>query len=117
MEFFLAINLQDHQALFVVVFSPKTNKEKFEFLDQNHGLTPLEKYNFLYFEKLLFSVPCVCPRGRSERNAGCPKVVCYSRQITSPIPFEFDYHFHDISYFVFFCSDLLDCLMISPCDV
>ena len=38
----------------------------------------------------------VCSRGRPERNAGCPKVVCYSCQITSPIPFEFDYHFHDI---------------------
>ena len=37
------------------MFSPKTNKEKFEFLDQNHGLTSLEKYNFLYAEKLLFS--------------------------------------------------------------
>ena len=44
----------------------------------------------------------VCPQGRPERNAGCPTVVCYSCQITSPIPFEFDYHFHDISYFVFF---------------
>ena len=44
----------------------------------------------------------VCSRGRPERNAGCPKVVCYSCQITSPIPFEFDYHFHDISYFVLF---------------
>ena len=43
----------------------------------------------------------VCSRGRPERNAGCPKVVCYSYQITSPIPFEFDYHFHDISYFGF----------------
>ena len=39
--------LQHHQALFVVVFSPKTNKENFEFLDQNRGLTSLEKYNFL----------------------------------------------------------------------
>ena len=29
------------------------NKEKFEFLDQNHGLTPLEKNNFLYFEKFV----------------------------------------------------------------
>ena len=47
--------LQHHQALFVVVFSSKTNKEKFEFLGQNHGLIPLEKYNFLYFEKLLIS--------------------------------------------------------------
>ena len=25
-----------------------------KILNQNHGLTPLEKYNFLYFEKLLF---------------------------------------------------------------
>ena len=47
--------LQHHQALFVVVFSSKTNKEKFEHLDQHHGLIPLEKYNFLYFEKLLIS--------------------------------------------------------------
>ena len=47
--------LQHHKALFVVVFSSKTSKEKFEFLGQNHGLIPLEKYNFLYFEKLLIS--------------------------------------------------------------
>ena len=31
----------------------------------------------------------------------CPTVICYFRQITSPIPSEFDYHFHDILYFVF----------------
>ena len=59
----------------------------------------------------------VCPRGRPKRNAGCPTVVCYSRQITSPIPFEIDYHFYDILYFVSFCADLLGCFMISPCDV
>ena len=46
--------LQHHQALVVVVFLPKTNKEKFEFMDQNHGLTPLEKYNSLYFENCCF---------------------------------------------------------------
>ena len=36
-------------------FLPKTNKERFEFFDQSHGLTRLKKINFLYFEKLLFS--------------------------------------------------------------
>ena len=29
------------------------SKEKFEFLDQNHELTPLEKNKFLYFEKFV----------------------------------------------------------------
>ena len=161
--------LQHHQALFVVVFSPKTNNEKFEFLDQNHGLTlwksitfytlkncrfrslkffiytnMIKHYSSWYFRpsalrttfcathyqclrnflgrpsiSSLVLIPRfrVCPRGRPERNAGCPTVVCYSRQITSPITFEFDYHCHDISYFAFFCLDLLDCFMISPRDV
>ena len=28
-------------------------KENFEFVDQNHRLTPLEKNNVLYFEKFV----------------------------------------------------------------
>ena len=42
----------------------------------------------------------VCPW--LEHNAGCPTVVCSSGHMNSPIPFEFTYRFHDISYFGFF---------------
>ena len=46
--------LQHHQALFVVVFSPKTNKEKFEFLDQNHGLTLWKSITFYTLKNCRF---------------------------------------------------------------
>ena len=76
----LFCNQDHHQTLFLVVFLAGGNSEKFKFsynnyvftpgifylehyqapqiktsLDQNHWLTPLEKHNFLCFEKLLFS--------------------------------------------------------------
>ena len=50
-------------------------------------------------------VPCVSP-ARPEHNAGCPTVVCSSRHMTSPIPFDCAYRFHDISYFVFFLGSV-----------
>ena len=59
-------------------------------------------------------VPCVSP-GHPERNAGCPMVVC-SSHMTSPVPFEFTYCFHDISYFGFL-SHPLSCFVVLPCDV
>ena len=44
---------------------------------------------------------------RPERNAGCPTVVCSSSHMTSAIPFEFTYRFHDISYFGYLVSSRL----------
>ena len=51
------------------------------------------------------SVPCVSP-WRPECNEGCPTVICSSRYMTNPIPF-------DISYFGFFTYPLT-CFTISP---
>ena len=44
----------------------------------------------------------VCPWGVQKVNAGCPTVACSSHHMTSPIPFEFAYHFRAISFFGFF---------------
>ena len=37
----------------VSTFGCLKKKENFEFVDQNHRLTPLEKNNVLYFEKFV----------------------------------------------------------------
>ena len=42
------------KTLFLGSFCPKKVKEKFEIFNKNHGLTPLENYNFWPSKKLLF---------------------------------------------------------------
>ena len=47
--------LGHHSTLFLNLFWLKTTKEKNPFLDQKHGLTPLEKCDFWDVEQLCFS--------------------------------------------------------------
>ena len=41
---------------FLGLYFLKKNLEKWEFLDQNHGLTPLEKCQIFYFLNFLFFI-------------------------------------------------------------
>ena len=110
--------LEQYSTLFLALFWPITNKEKkIEFWGKP-WVNPFAK------NVILGDLKCLSPKKVFFLSRILLIIISFlwrlwkmEFKITSPIPFEFDYHFHDISYFVFFCSDLLDCLMISPCDV
>ena len=65
---------------------------------RRHGASALGNYLIRSSNSSLVFLgrPSVSP-GRPERNAGCPTVICSSRYMTIPIPFEVVNHFHDIS--------------------
>ena len=46
--------LEDRKGYFSVLHCLKKKKEKWPFLDQNHGLTPLQKGQFFDFFNFLF---------------------------------------------------------------
>ena len=49
--------LEYRKDLFLAYIASKEKVEKWPFLDQNHRLTPLEKFQFFHFSNFLFFYP------------------------------------------------------------